>query len=351
MLRTAGLQPAMEARALESLERNARAQAQLVEDLLDVSRIMSGKLQIRMRAVGLAGVVTNAVDTVRLAAVAKNLLVNVRLPDAEAVTVTADPDRLQQIVWNLLSNAVKFTPNGGRIDVTLRRIDDRAEIVVSDTGQGIPRSFLAHVFERFRQSDASTARHHGGLGLGLSIVRHLTEAHGGTVTAESGGEDQGATFRMTLPLRPDHALDPGDPGLDVAMPAHSLTGARVLVVDDHPDARELACYALARGGAQVSEATDVAVALELLTSATFDVVVADIGMPGQDGYTLIRAMRSAPEAWTRRTPAIALTAYASERERERAIEAGFSWHLAKPVDPDHLVATVAMVRARYEASN
>ncbi len=294
LLRKGTMKPSMQARALESLERNARAQAQLVEDLLDVSRIMSGKLHIKSDAVDLRSVISNAVDTVRAGAYAKRLALEVLLPP-EPTIVTGDADRLQQVVWNLVSNAIKFTPSGGRIEVQLHAQDAGAEIVVRDTGQGIAPSFQSQLFQRFRQGDASTARQYGGLGIGLSIVRHLTEAHGGTVVAESAGEGHGATFRVRLPL---HLVRPHKDTTDDGGRAASegaLEGYRLLVVDDEMDARELVRCVLESRGAEVVTATSAGEALHLLSSQPFDALIADIGMPGQDGYSLIRALRVLPE--------------------------------------------------------
>jgi PAS domain S-box-containing protein len=340
MLRQGSMPAAMQQRALESLERNAKAQAQLVEELLDVSRIMSGKLHIKADEVDLATTISNAIESVRPAASAKRLHLHVHIEEQQRLLVTGDSDRLQQIVWNLVSNAIKFTPSGGRVDVDLQRVDSRAEIVVRDTGEGIAPAFRPHLFERFRQMDASIARRHGGLGLGLSIVRHLTEAHGGTVSAESEGEGQGATFRVSLPLRAvrERATTADDP--DRQQSTRALAGVRVLVVDDEPDARELIRYVLESRGAQVMAATSAGEALHFVDGHVFDVLIADIGMPEQDGYWLIRVLRELPAKRARTLPSIALTAYAGVRERDKALDAGYNWHLAKPVDPDQLVATV-----------
>ena len=345
MLREGPMQPAMHERALESIERNARAQAQLVDDLLDVSRIVAGKLHIKADPVDLASVIVNAVETVRAGASAKRLDLRVHLPRDERPIVTGDADRLQQVVWNLVSNAIKFTSSGGRIDVELRSADAKAEILVRDTGQGIAPAFLRHLFQRFRQMDASTARRHGGLGLGLSIVRHLTEAHGGTVAAESAGEGQGATFRVRFPLRAAQHPDPRPPA-DPAEPGRDLAGARILVVDDEADARELLRYVLENRGADVETAVSAGEALHLLGEGTFHVLIADIGIPELDGYALIRLVRQLPAAHHRGIPAIAVTAYASARERDQALDAGYDWHLGKPVEPEHLVATVSAAKDR-----
>jgi CheY-like chemotaxis protein/two-component sensor histidine kinase len=342
--------PDVQRRALESLERNARAEAQLVDDMLDVSRIISGKLTMRSDAVDLATVIAGAVEAVKPGADAKRLALHVALePDADIV-VTGDGDRLRQIVWNLLSNAIKFTPSGGRIDLRLHRTDAGAEIVVNDTGQGIDPAFLPHVFERFRQADSSTARRHDGLGLGLAIVRHLVEAHGGAIRAESKGVGCGATFTVTLPIR---AVAPPPPvrasGSAARLDARALSRARVLLVDDAADARELVQYVLEAHGAQVTVASTADEALQLFARETFDVLIADIGMPEQDGYALIRAVRRFPHSRGSRIPAIALTAYAGQSYRDKALDAGFNRHLPKPVDAEQFIATVADV-VRFEST-
>jgi signal transduction histidine kinase/DNA-binding response OmpR family regulator len=338
MLREGTMKPSMQQRALESLERNALAQARLVEDLLDVSRIMSGKLHIKAEPVDMVTVVRNAIETIRAGATAKRLALDLQLADGDPILVTGDPDRMQQIVWNLVSNAIKFTPSGGRVEVSLRQVDAHAELVVRDTGEGIDPSFRPYLFERFRQMDASTSRRHGGLGLGLSIVRHLTEAHGGKVSGESAGPGLGSTFRVTLPVRPavlsgHAALSPGAP--------FAIAGVRALVVDDEPDARDLVRYVLESRGAHVTTAASAGEALHFIRERAFDVLVADIGMPEQDGYSLIRVIRDMPGDSVRSMGAVAVTAYASVHERNRALEAGYDWHLAKPVDPEQLVAAVA----------
>jgi PAS domain S-box-containing protein len=342
MLREGTMQPSMRQRALESVERNARAQAQLVEDLLDVSRIMTGKMQIKTEAVDLAGVVANAVDTVRAGVTAKRLDLHVHVPIGERIVVTGDASRLQQVVWNLVSNAVKFTPAGGRVEVELGRAEAKAEIVVRDTGQGIAPLFQPHLFQRFRQMDASKTRQHGGLGLGLSIVKHLVEAHGGTVVADSAGLGQGATFRVQLPLL-DATESPVVPPVVPMTAVNSVLAAvRALVVDDEPDATELTRYLLESRGALVVTCASAGEALHRLSTDRYDVLVADIGMPDQDGMALVRAVRSLPPgAANRDIPAIALTAYSGERERGEALAAGFTAHLGKPVDPEQLIELVA----------
>jgi CheY-like chemotaxis protein len=347
MLRQSTMQPALQQRALASLERNARAQAQLVEDLLDVSRIMAGKLQIKGEPVDLATVVTNAVDTVRAGVAAKGLNLHLHLPADQRMMVTGDADRLQQVVWNLVSNAVKFTPPGGRVDVEIRSVERKAEILVRDTGPGIDPSFRPYLFQRFRQMDASKTRIHGGLGLGLSIVRHLVEAHGGTVAVESEGADRGATFRVLLPLRAVEEYGQARSNAAAAVDDRPLLGVRALVVDDEADATELTRYLLEGRGATVVTSGSAGEALHLLAENGFDILIADIGMPEQDGLSLIRAVRALPErSLNREVPAIALTAYAGVRERDEALAAGFSAHLGKPVDSEQLVLAVSACTAR-----
>ena len=342
------MQPSMHQRALESVERNARVQAQLVEDLLDVSRIMAGKLQIKSNPVDLAEVVANAIDTVRAGVTAKRLSLRVHAPSEGRIVVTGDADRLQQVVWNLVSNAVKFTPTGGRVDIELGRTDVRAEILVRDNGQGIDPSFRPHLFQRFRQMDASKTRQHGGLGLGLSIVRHLVEAHGGTVAAESDGLGHGSIFRVELPLRVEDVR--ADESLARARTIdQTLAGVRALVVDDDADATELSRYVLESRGASVVTSDSAGEALHLLAGARYDILIADIGLPDQDGLALIRAVRNLPaHAPNRDIPAITLTAFGGLHERDEALAAGFTAHLAKPIDPDRLIQIVSTTAARHD---
>ncbi len=337
MLRANVLPPETQRRALETLERNVRMQAQLVDDLLDVSRIVAGKLHIKDDEVDLAMVVTSAADTVRPTTVAKGVSFRVLTDPDRQVIVTGDGDRLRQILWNLLTNAVKFTPKGGRVEIELRTTETSALVVVTDTGQGIRQDFLRHVFERFRQADSTASRKHGGLGLGLAIVRHLTEAHGGTVSAESPGEGLGATFTVHLPVR-DVRTRPKSGELPEPR-GTALAGLRVLLVDDEADTREVLRVLLEVQGANVTTASSAGEALQLLRQYPTDVLLADIGMPEQDGFALIEAVRAlpTPEAVV---PAIAVTAYVSSRDRARALKAGYGWHVAKPVDPDQLITVV-----------
>jgi CheY-like chemotaxis protein len=356
LLRTRKFDEAATARALETVERNARAQAQLVEDLLDVSRIIQGKLRLNVRAVDLLSVIQAAIDTVRPTALAKNIELQPVL-DPAAGPVFGDSDRLQQIVWNLLSNAVKFTPKGGRAQIRLERVHSYVEIVVADTGQGISPEFLPYVFDRFRQADSSMTRSFGGLGLGLSIVRNLVELHGGSVHVESPGEGQGTTFTVKLPLSPVstkieepervHPTVGGSLGFDYTP---RLDGLRILVVDDEVDARELLIQILVECGAEVvalATADEVIAALQEQTSdSRFDILISDIGMPEQDGYALLRRVRSLQSNQGGRIPAVALTAYARAEDRKAALLAGFQSHVAKPVEPGELIALIANLTGR-----
>lgn len=364
LLQKGNLEPHTIVRALETIERNARMQSQLIEDILDVSRIITGKLRLEIKMVDLAAVIGAAVDSVRLAAQTKEI--DLRL-DLERLTepISGDANRLQQVVWNLLSNAIKFTPKGGQVQVCLERVDADVQIRVQDNGRGIHPHFLPHIFERFRQADGSSTRSHGGLGLGLAIVRHLVELHGGQIQAQSRGEGQGATFIVTLPLqvgKPVLASGqlPHDPPLLAAAPREQLLeGIWVVVVDDEADARELVAMVLEEQGAVVTLAASAAEALAVFaqagTSASGlsrlpDLLVSDIAMPGEDGYALIQNLRTlAPEAGGK-VAAIALTAYARDEERLQALAAGFQAHLAKPVLPDILVAKIAELTGGLEAS-
>jgi PAS domain S-box-containing protein len=335
MLREGSVQPENVSKALDTIERNARMQAQLVEDLLDVSRIVTGKLPLDIQPVDLVSVVRAAVEAVRPAAANKNIELAVNLGEPQTI-VSGDAGRLQQAVWNLLTNSVKFTPRKGRIDIALRRTSSDAMLTVHDTGSGIPSEALPFIFDRFRQADSRTTRAHGGLGLGLTIVEHLAEAHGGAVRADSAGPGRGATFTITIPIREGkQAADQDGPA-----PPHlpDLTGCHVLYVDDDADAREIIVAVVERCGAEVVTAGSVAHAMEMLRDTTPDILIGDIGMPGQDGYDLIRAVRALPRL--QRVPAIALTAYAGAEHRAAALAAGYDLHLGKPVDPDALCTAI-----------
>lgn len=348
--------PADLAEGLETIARNARAQTRLIDDLLDMNRIVSGKVRLDVQTTDLAPVIDAAVDAVRPSAEAKRIRLR-KIVDPLAGPVTGDPMRLQQIVWNLLSNAVKFTPKEGKIDVILERVNSHVEITVSDSGEGIAPDFLPHVFERFRQSDSSLTRRHGGLGLGLAIVKQLTELHGGSVSAKSDGAGQGATFIIRLPLSPvrGDTADREHPAAEYSRKncsqQISLTGVKVLVVDDEADARELVKRVLAGCGAIVEVADSAVEALTRLNRQQHDVIVSDIGMPETDGYQFIRELRQRPPTAGGRTPAVALTAFARSEDRTRAMMAGYQVHIAKPIEPRELIATVASLAGRIGANN
>lgn len=336
---------------LEVIERNARAEARLVSDLLDLSSIMTGKLRLNAQRVELAALVEAAVVSARPAAQAKEIrLLTDLAPGADVVT--GDPERLQQVVSNLLSNAIKFTHEGGRVEVKLVYAGSSAEISVCDTGQGISPDFLPYVFDRFRQGDGSTSRRHGGLGLGLALVRHLTELHGGAVRAESVGEGFGSTFTVELPLAAEREEPTGGRGLEgsVQAGAHAapLDGVRLLLVDDDEDFRALLRMMLTQRGATVTAVGSAAAALEELKRSRQDLLVSDVGMPGTDGYELLREVRALPEEQNGRIPAVALTGYAAEKDRGLAAAAGYQMHLAKPVDPAELTAALARLAGRGE---
>ncbi len=344
MLKEGRVTEQQRARALEVIARSARTQADLIEDLLDVSRIITGKMAIEPRQIRVTAPVRAALDAVRPAAEAKGIVVE-RSFQSDA-SVLGDPDRLQQVAWNLLSNAIKFTPAGGRVSVSLAERDGAAELIVSDTGMGIADDFLPHVFERFQQHDSSTTRTHGGMGLGLAIVKNLVELHGGTVRAESRGPGLGSRFIVRLPVHAEAGgHDPAWRGdARSARPAGTeLEGLRVLVVDDDSDARELLTELLSTHEARVQAAASADEAMRLLDTVRFDLVVSDIGMPGTDGYDLARGIRSHPSEQVRNLPAIAVTAYAGERDREAAMAAGYQAHVPKPVDVEALRAAVRRV--------
>jgi light-regulated signal transduction histidine kinase (bacteriophytochrome)/CheY-like chemotaxis protein len=338
---------------LSVIERNARSQAQMIDDLLEMSRIISGKLRLDLQDTDLPKIVHAAIETVQLAADSRDIRIEKLIDPLPGIGTTGDPNRLQQVVWNLLSNAVKFTPKGGKIQVVLERVDSHVELSVSDTGMGIKPEFLPHVFDRFRQADASAGRVHGGLGLGLSIVRNLVELHGGTVRAASLGEGQGSTFVVSLPVRVV-SIDPRTPHLHPkaqAMPLDcemlNLKGVRVLVVDDEPDARHLVKRVLEECECLVSAVGSGEEALQLSRTSGIDVLISDIGMPNEDGYAFIRRWRE-QEATSGlpKTPAVALTAYARAEDRRRAILAGYQAHIAKPVETGELLAVVASLAGR-----
>jgi PAS domain S-box-containing protein len=341
LMQTGKLDAAKTTVALATIERNAKLQCQLIDDLLDVAKILRGKLSINATPVNPVFVIESAIETVKTAAAAKSIQLNAAL--AQIGQISGDSTRLQQIVWNLLSNAIKFTPQQGRVNIRLERIDNQAQITVSDTGKGISPDFLPHIFESFRQEDASTTRKYGGLGLGLAIVRQLVEAHGGTISADSLGEGQGSTFAVQLPLliaKIESQLE------ELPVRELDLTKIKVLIVDDEPDARELLVVILAQYGADVMAAASAAEGLTCLQSFQPDILVSDIGMSEMDGYTFLQQIRALPSEQSGQVPAIALTAYAREDDYQRAITHGYQRHMTKPLEPEQLVqAVVALTKS------
>jgi CheY-like chemotaxis protein len=345
------------ARGLKSIEQNAKAQAQLIEDLLDVSRIISGKFRLNVEPIQVLRVIEAAIESVRPAADAKGVRLQATL-DTGAGPVSGDAGRLQQVVWNLLSNAVKFTQKGGRVQVRLARVSSHIEIVVSDTGQGIGPEFLPYVFDRFRQADGSSTRSHGGLGLGLAIVRHIVELHGGSVTAASPGKNLGATFTVSLPIMAIHAKPSGEErshprtsreaALDFT-PSLSLKGVKVLVVDDEQETLLLLGAVLTQSGAYVNTASSAREGFEKVKTWQPDVIVSDIGMPVEDGYAFMKRVKT----WAREAgawiPAVALTAYARAEDRMKVLSSGFQIHVPKPVEPAELVTVIASLIERPAA--
>jgi PAS domain S-box-containing protein len=341
ILRAGQLSAEEVAEGIDAIDRNAQAQAQLISDLLDVSRITSGKLRLDARAMDAAATLRDALEALAPSVQARGIELR-RSFDPSVGAVWGDPQRVQQVVWNLVNNAVKFTGRGGRIDVALSRADSDVVITVSDTGQGIKADFLPHIFERFRLEDATTKRNQGGLGLGLSIVKHLVEMHGGTVIAESAGEGRGATFTVRLPLAAGRGAGGVVDASEAVAPVGPmpLRGVRVLVVDDDGDARAVLKHVLARAGAEVREAADVSAALDQLAAFHPQVLLSDVGMPRQDGYDLIRAVRGRGYS-AEELPAIALTAFARSEDRSQSLSAGFQMHLSKPVHAHEVVGAIA----------
>jgi signal transduction histidine kinase/ActR/RegA family two-component response regulator len=356
LLQMPSVDPKEMAEGVTIIERNARAQAQIIEDLLDMSRIISGKVRLQVQSLDLASVVQAALETVQPAAFAKDIRIRALL-DVESGWMTGDPNRLQQVFWNLISNAVKFTPKGGRVQVELKKVDSHLEVSVTDNGEGIDPAFLPHVFDRFRQADATTSRAHGGLGLGLAIVRQLVELHGGTISVHSAGRNRGSTFVVSLPMTVEQASR--EPKVERRHPAATaeptmsyhptpMAGVKVVIVDDEPDARSLLRRVFEDCDAEVHMAETADEAVSLVQSKRPHVLISDIGMPGQDGYGLIRRVRALPAATGGHTPAVALTAYARAEDRVTAIVAGFQHHLSKPVEPNELIAIVASLAGRAD---
>jgi signal transduction histidine kinase/ActR/RegA family two-component response regulator len=330
---------------LDAIDRNARVQAQLIDDLLDVSRIVSGKLNLEVRPLDISSVTRAAINVVRPAADAKNITLDYSAEPGLGA-ISADSARLQQIVWNLLSNAVKFTPQGGKITIRIDQDKSHVKVIVKDTGQGIEPEFLPRVFDRFRQADSSTTRSFGGLGLGLAIVRHLVELHGGTVSAESEGVGKGATFSAAFPLLNDRSTPIAPFADSSAAETRSLDGLRVLLVDDEPEAREILSTVIARTGAEVKTCNSASDALNKLAEWRPDVILSDIAMPDEDGYSFIGKVRSLPREKGGETPAAALSAYARDEDRMQALAAGYQMHIAKPIGASQLVTMVAKLAGR-----
>jgi CheY-like chemotaxis protein/two-component sensor histidine kinase len=344
------------ARAMDTVSRNVTSLTQIVEDVLDVSRIISGKLRLDVQPVDLAPVIQDAVETVRPAAESKGIRL-VTIVDPRAAPVSGDPERLQQILWNVLSNAVKFTDRGGRVQVRLERADSHVELTVTDTGIGIPAEFLPHVFDRFRQADSGINRASGGLGLGLAIARHLVELQGGRIFADSDGPGKGASFRIELPLQSEHAAAPVEerehpqaPRVEHHIAVPQLHGIRILAVDDDRDTLALVREILEATGATVATADSGQHALDLLERMTPDVLLADLSMPQMSGFDLIDRVRRSERPAIREIPAAALTAFARSEDRTKAVRSGFQRHLAKPVDPGELMAAMAVLAKRARAT-
>ena len=354
MLNSGRLDPETSLHAQEVIARNASAQKQIIEDILDVSRVITGKLQLHLRPVDLATVVHAALDAVRPALEAKEIRIDTKI-DSNLRAISGDPDRLQQVVWNILSNAAKFTPTSGEVHISVRQSGTHALIQVQDNGPGIDPAFLPYVFERFRQADGSTTRTHGGLGLGLAIVRHLVELHGGMIGVENRAESQGAIFTISLPLPTGflqvEILDRANAAFGARQAEQpNLEGLNILIVDDEPDALDVITVELVQYGANVTGVSNAEDALKLLEKRRFDLLVSDIGLPKMDGYELIRRVRKLEEGREKRIPAVALTAYARVQDRMQAILAGFSTHVAKPIEANELVTVVASLTGRLGKS-
>ena len=347
LLRTGPLDEAQRQRATEAIDRAARSQAQLIEDLLDVSRIVTGKFRLVMQDVDVGRVLQLAIDSLRLVTQAKQLTINLTRAGASA-RISGDPDRLQQVFWNLLSNAVKFTPNGGRVEVHLQPTPESFTITVTDTGVGIDPAFLPFVFERFRQADSTSTRQHSGMGLGLAIVRHVVELHGGSVSAESPGEGRGSRFTVTLPRLEQATSALGKTGAPPAAAGAELPLApiRVLLVEDDPDAREVTAAGLTKSGFEVHAVSGALKALDLLDAWLPDVVVSDIGMPGMDGYEFVRLLRARSPERGGKVAALALTAFAGLGDAARAHASGYQEHLSKPITPDALAEAIVALKKR-----
>ena len=351
ILRSRTLDPTAVDRAIEVIERNAKGQAEMISDILFVSRIITGKLEIKHEPIDVAGIINSALEMIKPSADAKSISLTVENNAYEPVPVEGDGERLEQVFLNLLTNAIKFTPDGGRVRVALRRSGSSVLVEVIDNGQGIKRQFLPYVFERFRQADSTYTRRIGGLGLGLAIVRHLVELHGGTVTADSQGKGRGSVFTVRLPVAETHRLMPTSPANQVvevsAETISRVSGMRIVLVEDDKDSRDMLEMALAIYGIEVESAESAAEALKKIQTTKPDVLVSDIGLPGEDGYDLIRKVRALPELEGGTTPAIALTGYVSVQDRNLALEAGYQDHIPKPVDPNLLLSLLAKLHGDH----
>src|ERR1043165_9541361 len=351
MIRSGEIEGPAIGRAIETIERNARAQARLIDDLLDVSRIITGNLRLDLHPLNLGPIVDAALDALRPTADVKGIRLQTRF-ESEQCLVKGDPNRLRQVVWNLLSNAIKFTPRGGSAKIELKCVESTAQLKVSDTGEGISAEFLPYVFDRFRQAEASISRRQGGLGLGLAVARHLVELHGGSISAESEGPGRGSVFIVDLPLAQERR-DPAraeERKREVERRSRSgvvrLDGVHVLLVEDDDDSRKLLGTMLKRYGARVTSTKSAAEAFEAFTNDVPDVLISDIGMPDEDGYQLIRKLRALPGQKGGTTPAIALTGYASRKDRERALSAGYQQHMAKPIEQMDMITAIAALVGR-----
>lgn len=356
MLKTGKIKGDEQQHALDTIYRNARSQSQLIDDLLDTSRLITGNLSLNISPTSVIPIIKSALDVVRPMAEAKEVILTEKY-DSEIDTLTCDPHRLQQMIWNLLTNAVKFTPQQGTVEIRLERTEDFVKIVVSDTGQGIAPDFLPYVFDRFSQADSSSTRKHNGLGLGLAIVRHLAELHGGTISADSDGKDKGASFILTLPSstivkthsEPLPAESNGSKSNAIANP--ELSGVRVLIVDDDVDTCDMLTYVLTHWGAETKSSASVAEALTRVTEWHPNILLTDINMPGEDGYELINQLRALSLEKGSNIPAIALTAMARPEDSEQVLSAGFHLHLAKPIDIEELLNAISQLTEKSARNN
>jgi CheY-like chemotaxis protein/nitrogen-specific signal transduction histidine kinase len=346
LLRNRSSDPSAVQRGLDVIEHNARAQAKLIDDLLDLSRIVTGKMQVKMQSTEVQQIIHAAVDAVQPAADGKG--VRIEIEDERPIQLTADPDRIQQVLWNLLTNAIRFTPSGGLISVSAEQGANEVRLVVRDTGEGIEPDFLPQVFDRFSQADSTNVRTHGGLGIGLAIVRYIVELHGGSVGVESLGKGYGATFTVTLPMKIAEARTRARKAKRQTKGTLTLNGLRLLVVDDDPDVRELLALVLQQDGALVTTAASSREALDAIETVSPDILISDIAMPQENGYQLLKKVREMERTQGRHAvPAIALSAYVREEDINNSLQAGFEMHLSKPVDADKLISAIIAVATRY----